>query len=324
MMNKLRKLRKHTNTEEKMGLLCEDRDSFQGDEVLGEKGRRKAKSLSLFKSALASDDDGKIAKILHDYSSHTDLLISFFEMSLRQSNLKAVKLITPKRIGCNVNIVCMGDGLKFMSQPIHIAAEVGSVEIVSYLIAVAANVDLQNGIKFTPLHIAASLGNMGVIKLLYENCNADINVINNSGFTPIASASCHGREEVVFYLAKNGADINVSDCARLAISRGHNKLFRQLTKLEQCTLCLNFVRNFISELPQNIPRTEIQGALNASLQGLMDEIPSEDASWTKVKELLSISIQGLMGDISRDPGTAMQGAASTSVQKVLDKSNVQY
>mmetsp|Transcript_7437 Transcript_7437/g.14463 ORF Transcript_7437/g.14463 Transcript_7437/m.14463 type:complete len:269 (-) Transcript_7437:1853-2659(-) len=52
--------------------------------------------------------------------------------------------------------------------PLHVAADVGNVEIVSLLLKNGASPKAQNSVKSTPLHIAASKGKQEVVKALLD------------------------------------------------------------------------------------------------------------------------------------------------------------
>ena len=65
---------------------------------------------------------------------------------------------------------------------------------------------------YTALHWAAKQGNLGLIKILAENCNLKVNVRSYGGYTPLHLACQFGQQEVFDILAKEyGADATLRD-----------------------------------------------------------------------------------------------------------------
>ena len=89
------------------------------------------------------------------------------------------------------------DGLSSL----HVAL---AVEVVKYLIEKGGH-DISKG-----LHAAASDGDLETVQYLVEN-NANIEVQNKFGQSPLICAAMNDQLEVVTYLAENNADVQAHD-----------------------------------------------------------------------------------------------------------------
>ena len=93
------------------------------------------------------------------------------------------------------------------------------LKIIKLLIDNGADVNAIDDTGWTPLIIASSTKNVDVVRLLIEN-GADVNHIDNEGTTPISIALSNGNIEIVRSLIENGADDNYnSDMLLLHASR---------------------------------------------------------------------------------------------------------
>ncbi|MFA6303283.1 MAG: ankyrin repeat domain-containing protein [Legionella sp.] len=84
----------------------------------------------------------------------------------------------------------------------------------------------------TPLILAAKSGNLNVVRYIYENTEATIQ-INTFSFTALAAAITLGHEEIVNYLLQKGANPNadeydISSPLNSAIKCGHQKIIQLL------------------------------------------------------------------------------------------------
>lgn len=117
---------------------------------------------------------------------------------------------------------------------------------ISTLMSATANNDIE-GVKFfseagpsvinqrnkggaTSLHIACREGNFDIVKILIEN-GANLNVVDNEGWSPLMRASLVGNEKIVEILLKNGAK------AHLLNSLNESALIHATTA--KCTQCIN-------------------------------------------------------------------------------------
>ena len=103
-------------------------------------------------------------------------------------------------------------GRYYERNPLHAAAHSGNSEVVRILIEYdTAHINARTGFGTTPLLMAVEgqkFEDGSVLRLLLEH-GADVNVPNNTGWTPLHRASCNGAPEVVRLLLEHGADINV-------------------------------------------------------------------------------------------------------------------
>ena len=94
--------------------------------------------------------------------------------------------------------------------PTHIAASVGSVEIVSLLLDHGASAASLDDNRDTPLHLAALFGRTKVIALLVAR-GADINALARNDFTPLHYAAGRSSKDTVALLVALGADRRLRD-----------------------------------------------------------------------------------------------------------------
>ncbi|MBX9830512.1 ankyrin repeat domain-containing protein [Candidatus Babeliales bacterium] len=83
--------------------------------------------------------------------------------------------------------------------PLHCAAQEGYLESVKALLKAGAQVDIKNIAKRTPLHLAAisSKPNNDKIIFFLKTKGADVNVLDNSGESPLSDASTGGAIKVL-------------------------------------------------------------------------------------------------------------------------------
>jgi ankyrin repeat protein len=167
-------------------------------------------------------------------------------------------------------IEIVNGGVRFTrhNSPLGIAAELGNVEIVKFLVRSGCKVEWAGALEPSPLYLAASKGHLEVVKLLIDN-NAKLDAKDEDGFTPLMSASALGYFEVVKLLVESGAKTNVTnesgDFALLcAASNGHNNIFEYLLPLTSQKLIkiLNTCHDF-STVPKSKPSKDYQKLLDA-------------------------------------------------------------
>ena len=66
---------------------------------------------------------------------------------------------------------------------------------------------LKDGVDKTPLHVAALIGNLEQVKYLVEH-GADVDEKSGDGKSPLHYAIIGGSIEIVKYLVEHGADVN--------------------------------------------------------------------------------------------------------------------
>lgn len=113
------------------------------------------------------------------------------------------------------------------NNPLGIAISRGYMELAEYLIDKGADINRQDSIGRTFLHKAAEDGNLAAVKFLVEK-GVRLDVLDEWNHTPLHVAANikvnKGHIEVVDYLVKNGADINLTHNytpIHLAITRGN-------------------------------------------------------------------------------------------------------
>ncbi|WP_419214522.1 ankyrin repeat domain-containing protein [Wolbachia endosymbiont of Rhagoletis cingulata] len=113
------------------------------------------------------------------------------------------------------------------NNPLGMAISLGRMELAEYLIDKGADINRQDNIGRTFLHKAAEGGNSAAVKFLVEK-GARLDVLDKWNDTPLHVAANvkvnKGHIEVVDYLVKNGADINLTHNytpIHLAITRGN-------------------------------------------------------------------------------------------------------
>lgn len=122
--------------------------------------------------------------------------------------------------------------------PLALAAFAGKVDTVKLLIEKGANLEAKDNGSNTPLHLAAVAGDEEVAKILIES-KANLEAKDYKDQTPLFFAATNSRRpEVLIFLLKQGADIEVRDrqgktALDIAIERKQEAL--DMTKKEQPT-----------------------------------------------------------------------------------------
>ncbi|MFP3020486.1 MAG: ankyrin repeat domain-containing protein, partial [Wolbachia sp.] len=68
---------------------------------------------------------------------------------------------------------------------LHLAAMIGEVNAVRYLIGKGVDVNVRNALHHTPLHLAAGIGHAEVVKILIREGKAEIDVFDARNQTPM-------------------------------------------------------------------------------------------------------------------------------------------
>jgi ankyrin repeat protein len=113
-------------------------------------------------------------------------------------------------IASGLNINFKGEGGKTL---LHIFAQNGFTELAKSIIQKGANVNIKDDSGVTPLHLAAEQGDIILVQelLLSETSKADINVQDNNGNTPLHYAFHANHHDIVGFLFKNHADVNIKN-----------------------------------------------------------------------------------------------------------------
>lgn len=88
-----------------------------------------------------------------------------------------------------------------------LACYFGQEEVARYLVLKGADVNLpsKNGYNVFPLHAAVAGNFTSISKMLIEN-NAQVNIAQLNGLTPLHAAAQHGNIELIILLLEKGAD----------------------------------------------------------------------------------------------------------------------
>lgn len=113
-------------------------------------------------------------------------------------------------IARDINLVnaCAEDGF----QPLGLACFFGHYETAEYLIKAGASINSQsqNYLQAAPIQSAAAAGHLKIVQLLL-NHNANPNVREQNGFTPLHAAAQNGDVQMISSLLFNGADLSIEN-----------------------------------------------------------------------------------------------------------------
>lgn len=103
-------------------------------------------------------------------------------------------------------LITLGANVNDNIKPVlHTAMYYDRIDIIHELIESDADVDIIDNDGNTPLHIAVDIGKLKIIKILVE-AGANINIKDAGGMTAIDYAKCHNRPQIIKYLEKNNED----------------------------------------------------------------------------------------------------------------------
>ncbi len=118
--------------------------------------------------------------------------------------------------------------------PLGLAAFFGSETIAHNLMAKGANPNIasNNPMQVAPLHSAVAGGHMAIVRMLVES-GANVNAVQQQGFTPLHGAANSGDELIVRYLLQNGAEPgaraeNGQTAMDFALAQGHQSIVNLL------------------------------------------------------------------------------------------------
>ena len=119
--------------------------------------------------------------------------------------------------------------------PVHYAIKNNHIDVAKIMLEQEANVDINETMGgYTSLHIAAEIGYLELVNFLVKN-EANVNARNDKEGIPLHTAALNGHLEVVQALILKGADVNsrtIDGCTSLhyAIENGHGKIANILLK----------------------------------------------------------------------------------------------
>ena len=129
----------------------------------------------------------------------------------------------------------VGQGGDDIASLLHIAAKVGSVRVVNWVLERGGDLEVMNQWDETPLWIACRNGHVQVVEMLVEG-GADVTIQDGDDASLLIPASLHGHAGVVEYLMGLGKlDVNEADYAdvtplRAACANGHSEVVRLLVE----------------------------------------------------------------------------------------------
>jgi ankyrin repeat protein len=129
--------------------------------------------------------------------------------------------------GADINTICE-------STPLHIAAAVGDINLIQWLIHRGAIVTSRDQSDNTPLHLAIRANNPAAVKTLLDH-SADVNAANRHGATPLHWAAADNQLNTVALLLDKGASITAVDRwkhtpSQIAEACGNTDLVAMLTR----------------------------------------------------------------------------------------------
>jgi ankyrin repeat protein len=98
--------------------------------------------------------------------------------------------------------------------PLHLASQMGHVEVARLLIEQGANATVKGKDGITPLHLATREQRIDLVRLLVEQ-GADVAAKDNDERTPLHFAVREGSVDLARLLIEHGADVTAKDNARL-------------------------------------------------------------------------------------------------------------
>lgn len=126
--------------------------------------------------------------------------------TITSNNVNKIKDLIKK--GANVNA---RDGVG--NTCLMLACDFNNFETVSFLLSKKANVDFVNQFGYTALHFAVQKNDLKVVRLLINSSEAIVEKMINKkddlGNTPLHLAIDSGNANVVDFLVKKGADLNI-------------------------------------------------------------------------------------------------------------------
>jgi ankyrin repeat protein len=117
--------------------------------------------------------------------------------------------------------------------PLGLAAFFGHEEAVRLLLARGANPNLaaRNAMKVAAIHAATAAGSFGIARLLIE-AGADVNAVQQAGFTPLHAAAMTGQVDLAKLLLDRGADPGArTDDGRTALAMARDSKHQAVVDL---------------------------------------------------------------------------------------------
>ncbi|MBR9984167.1 MAG: ankyrin repeat domain-containing protein [Wolbachia endosymbiont of Homalodisca vitripennis] len=188
---------------------------------------------------------------------------------------------------------------------LHLAAMIGEVNAVRYLIRKGVDVNVRNALHHTPLHLAAGIGHENIIKILVEEGSAEIDVFDARNQTPMHYAVNNKKLEIVKLLLKLGADVNSARMGQNSMKLSPVHIAVSNTNYDERDLCLDILKCLIKE-----PNAQV------NLQDYENKTPLHYAERLKTIEVL-LTREDIDPLVKDDSGKTPFDYAKPEIKKAL-------
>ncbi len=188
---------------------------------------------------------------------------------------------------------------------LHLAAMIGEVNAVRYLIGKGVDVNVRNALHHTPLHLAAGIGHAEVVKILIREGNAEIDVFDARNQTPMHYAVNNKKLEIVKLLLKLGADVNSTRMGQNSMKLLPIHIAVSNTNYDERDLCLDILKCLIRE-----PNAQV------NLQDYENKTPLHYAERLKTIEVL-LTREDIDPLVKDDSGKTPFDYAKPEIKKAL-------
>ncbi|WP_253303083.1 ankyrin repeat domain-containing protein [Wolbachia endosymbiont of Phyllotreta cruciferae] len=188
---------------------------------------------------------------------------------------------------------------------LHLAAMIGEVNAVRYLIGKGVDVNVRNALHHTPLHLAAGIGHAEVVKILIREGKAEIDVFDARNQTPMHYAVNNKKLEIVKLLLKLGADVNSTRMGQNSMKLLPIHIAVSNTNYDERDLCLDILKCLIRE-----PNAQV------NLQDYENKTPLHYAERLKTIEVL-LTREDIDPLVKDDSGKTPFDYAKPEIKKAL-------
>ncbi|WP_374698721.1 ankyrin repeat domain-containing protein [Wolbachia endosymbiont (group B) of Limnophora tigrina] len=188
---------------------------------------------------------------------------------------------------------------------LHLAAMIGEVNAVRYLIGKGIDVNVRNALHHTPLHLAAGIGHAEVVKILIREGNAEMDVFDARNQTPMHYAVNNKKLEIVKLLLKLGADVNSARIGQNSMKLSPVHIAVSNTNYDERDLCLDILKCLIRE-----PNAQV------NLQDYENKTPLHYAERLKTIEVL-LTREDIDPLVKDDSGKTPFDYAKPEIKKAL-------
>ncbi len=188
---------------------------------------------------------------------------------------------------------------------LHLAAMIGEINAVRYLIRKGIDVNVRNALHHTPLHLAAGIGHAEVVKILIREGKAEIDVFDARNQTPMHYAVNNKKLEIVKLLLKLGADVNSARMGQNSMKLSPVHIAVSNTNYDERDLCLDILKSLIKE-----PNAQV------NLQDYENKTPLHYAERLKTIEVL-LTREDIDPLVKDDSGKTPFDYAKPEIKKAL-------